>query len=130
MYRKSDTKLQGEYGIEGAEMTDRERVYNLVNKVCDYSIELMNKVEKLKQESNELKQRVAELEKPKKKHKFRAITIEEHCAKEKCGKCEYHDGWFYCDYSDYNKVNRGQDKKKPYKTKDGKYILVEKKNEN
>lgn len=107
-------------------MTDRERIYNLVDKVCDLSIKAIDKITELKQENSELKKRVAELENAsKKKHKFRAMTIEEYCAKEHCGKCEYHNGWFYCDYSDYNKVNRGQDKKKPYKTKDGKYILIE-----
>ena len=113
--------LSGKQGYGVKTMTDRERVYKLVNKVCEYATWALE----LKQENSELKERVAELEKPKPKRKFRAMTIEEYCAKEHCGKCEYHNGWFYCDYSDYNKVNRGQDKKKPYKTKDGKYIFIE-----
>ena len=53
-------------------MTDRERIYNLVDKVCDLSIALIDKITELKQENSKLKQRVAELEKPKKKRKFRA----------------------------------------------------------
>lgn len=64
---------------------------------------------------------------PKKKRKFRAMTIGEHCNVEKpvCKKCEYRHNWFFCDYSDFNQVYRAHDKNKPYKTKDGKYILVE-----
>lgn len=62
-----------------------------------------------------------------KKRKFRAMTIGEHCTvrRTECIDCEYHRGLYYCDYSDFNKVNRGRDKNKPYKTKDGKYILIE-----
>nr|DAU68159.1 MAG TPA: hypothetical protein [Caudoviricetes sp.] len=55
-------------------MTDRERIYNLVDKVCDLSIKAIDKITELKQENSKLKQRVAELEKPKKKRKFRAMT--------------------------------------------------------
>lgn len=58
-------------------MTDRERVYKLVNKVCEYATWALE----LKQENSELKQRVAELEKPKKKRKFRAMTNGEYCKK-------------------------------------------------
>lgn len=65
----------------------------------------------------------------KKKRKFRVMTIGEHCActyrKTGCIGCEYHYGWFCCDYSNFNKVNRERDGNKPYKTKDGKYILIE-----
>lgn len=87
-------------------------------------------LEEKKQRESEIidiinKQQAVELEKPKKKRKFRAMTIEEYCAKGNCGKCEYHNGWFYCDYLDFNKVNRGQDKKEPYKIKNGKYIMIE-----
>lgn len=60
------------------------------------------------------------------------MTIGEHCActYRKTGYigCEYHYGWFYCDYSNFNKVNRERDENKPYKTKDRKYILIEVKN--
>lgn len=55
-------------------MTDIDRVYNLVNKLCDLSIKAIDKITELKQENSKLKQRIAELEKPKKKRKFRAIT--------------------------------------------------------
>lgn len=67
--------------------------------------------------------------KTKPKHKFRTMTISEWCDPKKCPKCEYHYGAFYCDYSNFNQVNRGREKNKPYKTKDGKYILIEVKNE-
>lgn len=109
-------------------MTDRERIYNLVDKVCDLSIKAIDKITELKQENSKLKQRVAELEKPKKKRKLRAMTN---------GK--FHD--FYC----YNHINTCQTddnsdcsirficrmkglagiKDRPYKTKDGKYIMIE-----
>lgn len=106
-------------------MTNEERIYELIESAYSLAVTATNRITELKQENSELKKRVAELENPKKKHKFRTVTIEEYCAKEHCGKCEYHYEDFYCDYSDYNKVNRGQDKKKPYKTKDGKYIFIE-----
>lgn len=63
----------------------------------------------------------------KKKRKFRAMTIGEHCAvgKTKCEDCEYYRNWCYCEYSDFNKAIRGREQTKPYKTKDGKYILIE-----
>ena len=63
----------------------------------------------------------------KRKHKFRAMTIGEHCTvrRTKCKDCEYQYDLFYCDYSNFNQVNRGRDKNKPYKTKDGKYIMIE-----
>ena len=105
-------------------MTDKERIDSLFKKTSDYADEIM----KLKQENNALKERVAELENAsKKKRKFRAMTIGEHCTvrRTECIDCEYHRGWYYCDYSDFNKVNRGRNKNKPYKTKDGKYILIE-----
>lgn len=60
----------------------------------------------------------------KKKRKFRAMTIGEHCTgeKKKCEDCEYNRNWWYCAYPNLNKVI---EKNKPYKTKDGKYILIE-----
>lgn len=85
---------------------------------------------KLKQENNALKKRVSELENTsKKKRKFRAMTICEHCTSitTVCKDCEYQRGLYYCDYSDFNQVHRGRDRNKPYKTKDGKYILIEEK---
>lgn len=63
----------------------------------------------------------------KKKRKFRAMTIGEHCTgeKKKCEGCEYNRNWWYCAYSNFNKVIQERDKNKPYKTRDGKYILIE-----
>lgn len=98
-------------------MTDRERIYNLVDKVCDLSIKAIDKITELKQENSKLKQQVAELEKPKKKRKFRAMTISEWCDPKKCPKCEYHYGAFYCDYSNFNQVNRGREKKQALQNK-------------
>lgn len=106
-------------------MTDRERIYNLVDKVCDLSIKAIDKITELKQENSKLKQRVAELEKPKKKRKFRAITYGDICSKWKeihtfCRKDEVKCPFFGvvdCISRDF--------KAKPYKTKDGKYILIE-----
>lgn len=62
----------------------------------------------------------------KKKRKFRAMTIGEYCTgeKKKCEDCEYNRNWWYCAYPNLNKVI---EKNKPYKTKDGKYILIEEK---
>lgn len=64
---------------------------------------------------------------PKKKRKFRAMTICEHCSSitTVCKDCEYRRGLLYCDYSEFNQVHRGRDRNKPFKTKDGKYILIE-----
>lgn len=53
--------------------------------------------------------------KNKPKRKFRAMTISEWCDPKKCPKCEYHYGAFYCDYSNFNQVNRGRERNKPYK---------------
>jgi hypothetical protein len=57
----------------------------------------------------------------KKKRKFRAMTIREHCANKTtvCKDCEYHRGLLYCNYPKF------RDENEPYKTKDGKYILIE-----
>ena len=61
----------------------------------------------------------------KKKRKFRAVTIKEHCDKEKCKKCEYLYGTFYCVYSVFNGIHKGRENSKPYKKRNGKYILRE-----
>lgn len=67
----------------------------------------------------------------KKKRKFRAMTIGEHCTYRKtgCNGCEYRQSLtycdYYCDYSDFNQVNKWHDRNKPFKTKGGKYILTE-----
>ncbi len=63
----------------------------------------------------------------KKKRKLRAMTIREHCASitTVCEDCEYCIGLSYCYYSDFNQVYRGLDINKPFKTKDGKYIMIE-----
>ena len=67
----------------------------------------------------------------KKKRKFRIMTLDEYCTyrKTECNGCEYRQSLtyydYYCDYSNFNKVNRERDKSKPYKTKDGKFILNE-----
>ena len=54
------------------------------------------------------------------------MTIGEHCVGDgtHCKDCEYNHDLFYCDYSDFNQQHRG-DRNNPYKTKDGKYILIE-----
>lgn len=106
-------------------MTDRERIYNLVDKVCDLSIKAIDKITELKQENSKLKQRVAELEKPKKKRKFRVMTNVEFCRIYACGKdfdcsdCSLFHHIDDCELADNSNLE------KPYKTKDGKYILIE-----
>lgn len=96
-------------------MTDRERIYNLVDKVCDLSIKAIDKITELKEENSELKKQVAELKKPKKKRKFRAMTYDEFCEKfnKGCNECPFED--------DYNCIKQKDYPCKPY----GKYILVE-----
>ena len=91
-------------------MTDKEQIDSLAKKVSDYADEVM----KLKQENNALKKRVSELENTsKKKRKFRAMTNAEFFLK-------------FCGV-----VYRGQSSfnRKPYQTKDGKYLFIEVKNE-
>lgn len=94
-------------------MTDRERIYNLVDKVCDLSIKAIDKITELKQENSKLKQRVAEFEKPKRK--FRTMTYNEFCKKfnKGCDECPFKD--------DYNCIKQKDYPCKPY----GKYILIE-----
>ncbi len=57
------------------------------------------------------------------KRKFRSMTIHEHCSNDTgvpCKDCEYRHG-IDCAYPDFYLA----DKNKPYKTKGGKYILIE-----
>lgn len=61
----------------------------------------------------------------KKKHKFRAMTIREHCTKEKCKKCEYFYRTNYCNYPDINRILKEREDYKPYKKRNDKYILIE-----
>lgn len=56
----------------------------------------------------------------KRKRKFRVMTINEHCSKG-CSTCEYKFKMF-CFYHNVTGINRIE---RSYKTKDGKYILVE-----
>lgn len=102
-------------------MTDRESIYNLVDKVCDLSIKAIDKITELKQENSKLKQRVAELEKPKKKRKFRAMTNEEYCNKHKyCNDCPEYKG----DINRCYGFMHGIANIEPYRTTNGKYILI------
>ncbi len=59
-----------------------------------------------------------------KKRKFRAMTIGEYCEcnRPTCRDCGYSRGLDCCDYSKFHKVQTGREL---YKTKDGKYILIE-----
>ena len=96
-------------------MTDRERIYELVERVSDFSIKVVDKITELKQENSELKQRVAELENASKpKHKFRAMTIGEFC-KRFNGNCDD------CPYRYINCRSKENKPCKPY----SKYILIE-----
>lgn len=61
----------------------------------------------------------------KPKHKFRAMTIREHCTTEKCEKCEYFYRTIYCNYPDINRILKEREDCKPYKKRNGKYILIE-----
>lgn len=107
-------------------MTDRERV--LVNKVCDLSIEAIDKITQLKQENSKLEKRVSELENTsKKKRKLRAMTVREHCYKVgylECKKCPYCYDEIFCDYMKFNEIVKDMSVA-PYKTKNGKYIFIE-----
>lgn len=55
-----------------------------------------------------------------KKRKFRCMTIYERCNTifNPCDDCEYRDGIF-CKFPDLS------DENKPFKTSDGKYVLIE-----
>ena len=101
-------------------MTDRGRIYNLVDKVCDLSIKAIDKITELKQENSKLKQQVAELKKPKKKRKFRVMTFGEFCYKYRvCRQCPMYDNITYSCIAPYFESND------PFRTKNGKYILIE-----
>lgn len=115
--------LSGKQGYGVKTMTDRERIYNLVDKVCEYATWALE----LKQENSELKKRVAELEKPKKKHKFRAMTNSEFCGTYACDEnfdcedCSLYRQADVCELSEEWKLKS----EKPYKSRNGKYILIE-----
>jgi hypothetical protein len=103
-------------------MTDRERIYNLVDKVCDLSIKVIDKITELKQENSKLKQQVAEFEKPKRK--FRTMTNDEFCTKWllKHKFCKHLDE--YCCPLVLSKACFKENANKPCKV-NGKYILIE-----
>lgn len=61
----------------------------------------------------------------KKKRKFRIITVEEWCDKANCQKCEYCKDSVFCNYLQFNRITMITMSNTPYKTKDGKYILIE-----
>lgn len=108
-------------------MTDRERIYNLIEKVCDLSIKAIDKITELKQENSKLKQRVAELEKPKKKRKFRAMTHQEFCKmwQKHHLYCKSKVDCYCCPlYSNLKCLKNNNNIGKPCKI-NGKYILVE-----
>jgi len=108
-------------------MTDRERIHNLVDKVCDLSIKAIDKITELKQENSKLKQQVAELEKPKKKRKFRAMTNAEFCVKWRKNHlfCKsIVSGGYCCPISPTGNCFRESFLNKPYII-NGKYILIE-----
>ena len=71
------------------------------------------------------KQRVSELEKPKKKRKFKIMTEKEWCDKTNCKKCEYFKDSGFCEYLQFNEIIITEMSNTPYKTKAGKYILIE-----
>lgn len=106
-------------------MTNEERIYELIESAYSLAVTATNRITELKQENSELKKRVAELEKPKKKRKFRAMTKGEWCVPKRCPECEYHYAIFHCDYSEFNGIPKELSKSKPYKKRNGKYILIE-----
>lgn len=59
----------------------------------------------------------------KRKRKFRAMTINEHCSKG-CSTCEY-SYRIYCNYLSVTGIYRHKEGDTPYKTRAGKYILIE-----
>lgn len=61
----------------------------------------------------------------KKKRKFRVMTVKERCDKANCKKCEYCSDSVFCDYLQFNGITMMKMSNTPYKTKAGKYILIE-----
>lgn len=62
----------------------------------------------------------------KPKRKFRAMTVKEYCDKVgDCKKCPYCFDTIFCDYMEFNGIVKMKTSVTPYKTKDGKYILIE-----
>lgn len=107
-------------------MTNEERIYELIESAYSLAVTATNRITELKQENSKLKQRVAEFEKPKKKRKFRAMTNMEYCISYAC---EENFSCLNCSLYRYSSTCvLGDDisnSKKPFKTKDGKYIFVE-----
>lgn len=104
-------------------MTNEERIYTLIESAYSLAVTATNRITELKQENSELKKRVAKLENASKsKRKFRAMTNIEFCNKNKdCCTCSEYKGNIYGCY----KFMHGIDSMTPYRTTDGKYIMVE-----
>lgn len=60
-----------------------------------------------------------------KKCKFVSMSIGKYCTTKGCKNCEYFSSKIFCDYTPTNGVSRDRNGEKPFKTKDGKYILIE-----
>lgn len=61
----------------------------------------------------------------KKKRKLKIMTVKEWCDKTNCKKCEYCKDSAFCEYLQLNEIIIMKMSNTPYKTKAGKYILVE-----
>lgn len=107
-------------------MTNEERIYELIESAYSLAVTATNRITELKQENSELKKRVAELENASKpKRKFRAMTNMEYCIKYAC---EENFSCLNCSLYRYSSICVLADEsiiEKPFKTKDGKYILRE-----
>lgn len=53
------------------------------------------------------------------------MTVKEWCDKTNCKKCEYCKDSAFCEYLQFNEIIIMEMSNTPYKTKDGKYILIE-----
>ena len=127
MTKKEAVVIEAYTGVGMLTGEDRNLFYKYINqlmgrKVYMYEILALEREIKEKAEPDFIKI-CKNMDKKTKTHKFRAMTIGEYCEQAECKKCEYHYGTFCCDYSNFNGVHR--EHSKSYKTKDGKYILIE-----
>lgn len=128
MTKKEAVVIEAYTGVGMLTGEDRNLFYKYINqlmgrKVYMYEILALEREIKEKAEPDFLKI-CKNVGKKTKARKFRAMTKGEWC-NQKCPECEYNYSIFCCDYSEFNGIPKGLGNSKPYKKRNGKYILVE-----
>lgn len=116
MTKKETVVIEAYTGVCMLTGNDRNLFYKYINQLMGRPVY----THELPALSNEIKEKAKSdfinicknLDKKTRTRKFKFITVREWCDKTECQDCEHCFNMFY-------------DKNRPYKTKDGKYILIE-----